>query len=445
MEENQVTLAEILQAREERVRRQKRILEAHGLPLISFTMNIPGPLKRNELIERAFYLGISRVEDALALRRRQVATREEVLTDAGCEAIWAVDAPADMLKEWMTAIEEADELGRLFDLDVLDAQGRKLNRQTQRCCLICGAPAYICARSRSHPIQMLYERSQQIIRRHFEESRASAIGACAERALLYESLVTPKPGLVDRANNGAHEDMDIFSFASSASALRNWFEFCARTGMEEKSHSAAFDRMRVRAAEAEREMRAFTGGANTHKGALFSLGILCCAVGMVPEGAKVEEILQEAAPLAKPSLHQLRYLTRESDLSGGEEQYLLYGLTGARGEAAEGFPHVRDLALPALKRAAERGKSANEAGLMALAALMPRVQDSNILRRRGKKGLAWMQNCVQELGNRPTIEEFKALDAAFIRENISPGGSADLLAAAFFLYFVTGGTFAQGG
>lgn len=445
MEETRVTLEEVLQARDARAARQRRLRAEYGLPLICFTMNIPGPVKYNALIERGFRVGMTRIEDALEMRRRRVVAREEAVRRSGCEAVWVVDAAAAALKEWMTAIEEADALGRLFDIDVLDADGTPLSRAAERRCLICGGPVRSCARSRSHPVEALFERTQQILRDCFADRRAAFIGACAQRALMYEALVTPKPGLVDRENGGAHADMDIFSFAASASALGDWFVYCARTGLACPDGARAFERLRVRGAEAEREMYRATNGANTHKGAIFALGLLCCAAGMVEETAEAQRIARTAARLAAPAMGELRGLDGQRASTGGERQFLECGLPGARGEAAAGFPQVLKYALPALAQSAAQGKDANEAGLAALLALLPRVQDSNILRRRGMAALRWVQGRARALGPEPSRCALRELDSAFVRENISPGGSADLLAAAYFLYFVTGGTFARGG
>ena len=135
-----VTVADVLSARDARVERQKRMLSAHGLPLISFTMNIAGEIKRDAWIERAFLEGVRRIENVLAADGIPVAARERTLAFTGCEEIWTADAPAQELKARMCAIEEMDALGRLFDVDVIDAEGRKLERPTERRCLICGGP-----------------------------------------------------------------------------------------------------------------------------------------------------------------------------------------------------------------------------------------------------------------------------------------------------------------
>ena len=459
-----VTVADVLSARDARVERQKRMLAAHGLPLISFTMNIAGEIKQDAWIERAFLEGVRRIEVALTADGIAVAEREQTLAFTGCEEIWAVDAPAQGLKARMCAIEEMDALGRLFDIDVIDAEGRKLERPMERRCLICGKPVHACARSRAHSARELSERAHEIIAGFLNAQRATEIGVLAHRALIREANVTPKPGLVDRENSGAHRDMDLALFCKSADALRPWFADCAWIGFElrDATPEQAFARLRKRGIEAEKAMFAATNGVNTHKGALFSLGILCCAAAMEGEGAGVpvklnraadagatkqtklnraetdartQAILDRAAALARPALGDLTALHPGDARTGGEKQYLASGRTGVRGEAAAGFPHARDCGLPALKRALQDGASYNEACLHALLALMARVEDSNILRRRGAEALRSVQSRAKALLEQGfTMDDLRRMNDDFVRENLSPGGSADLLAVTIFLY-----------
>ena len=432
-----VTVADVLSARDARVERQRRMLLAHGLPLISFTMNIAGEIKRDEWIERAFFEGVRRIETALASDGIAVAARERTLAFTGCEEIWAADALAQELKARMCAIEEMDALGRLFDVDVIDADGRKLERTMERRCLICGKPVRACARSRAHSARELSERAHEIIIDFLDEYRAREIGKFAHRALLWEANVTPKPGLVDRENSGAHRDMDLALFCKSADALRPWFSDCARIGLElrDATPEQVFARLRKRGIEAENAMFAATDGVNTHKGALFSLGILCCAAAMEGEGATLPAILDRAAALAQPALEDLTALCPDNAHTGGEVQYLNSGRTGVRGEAAAGFPHARDCGLPALKRALQHGATFNEACLQALLALMACVEDSNILRRRGPEALRSVQLRARALLEQGfNSDDLRRMNDDFVRENLSPGGSADLLAVTIFLF-----------
>ena len=216
--------------------------------------------------------------------------------------------------------------------------------------------------------------------------------------------------------------MDIFSFAMSASALRGYFENCARIGMA----GGELEMLRLPGRIAEAEMLRATGGANTHKGAIFTMGVLCCAAAM--EG----ELFGNAARIAAPALRELQNL--EQPTTAGEKQYAAFGYTGVRGEVAAGFPSVREIALPALKRAISEGKSLNDAGLCALLALMRRLRDSNVLKRGGLAGQEFVWQAAAAAV--PEHEALREMNEAFVRENLSPGGCADLLAAAYFVYLL---------
>jgi holo-ACP synthase/triphosphoribosyl-dephospho-CoA synthase len=190
----------------------------------------------------------------LSARRAQVKDKDQTLEFTGNEALWAVDAQASDLKEWMRVIEEEHPLGRLFDIDVLDERGAKLSREGHRQCLICGGDVHACARSRAHSADELFIRAREMIADFFAGEHARFIGMCARTALLYETVTTPKPGLVDAADNGAHSDMNLFSFMTSASALGAWFEKAARIGMTGISEGETFARLRAEGMRAEQDM-----------------------------------------------------------------------------------------------------------------------------------------------------------------------------------------------
>ncbi len=425
-----VTVQDMLRARDERAARQADFLRRHGRPLISFTMNIAGEIKVDDQIRRAFHEGEKWINAHLSRQAVKVLAYEQTMAFTGCEALWAMEAEASWLKVQMTAIEESCPLGRLFDIDVIDVDGTHLSRETERSCLICGGPVRACARSRKHSAEALYAKAQEIICEHFQVQYARKVAQYAQRALLYEAVTTPKPGLVDCMNTGAHRDMDLFSLAASASALGGYFEECVRIGQSNQP----LERLQHAGILAEEAMLA-AAGANTHKGAIFALGILCCALGRCGEGADLDAVLAEAAVIGKVFLKRLE--SGAKGVTGGELQYRQYGLTGARGEAASGFRSVREIALPVLEDALNRGASVNEAGQTALLHLMAKVKDSNIIRRAGLEGQHWVSEQASGLLRDGCTEDgLRTFDAEMIRRNISPGGSADLLASAWFLHFV---------
>ena len=378
-----VTLADVLRARDERVARQADFLRRYGWALISFTMNIPGPVKCDPDIERAFMVGVEQVRALLGKQHYDDHEAKIIVAPTGCEMLWAVDADPTALKRQLMTIEDEHPLGRLFDMDVITPEGKHISRRQERPCLICGQPVRACARSRAHSAEELFAKVKGIIADHFAKVHLLRIGVYATEALLHEVLTTPKPGLVDKLDSGAHDDMDLQTFLRSLEALAPYFEFCAHIGAE------GADPLILQQAglNAERLMYK-TVGVNTHKGAIFSMGILCCAAGAVGEGASLDAVLNKAASLGQCYLDQMKQ-SPPTDTGGGQ-QYLRYGLTGARGEAAAGFPSVRNISLPVLQAALAEGLSENDAGVRALMSLIAHVQDSNVIRRAGMEGQRWV-------------------------------------------------------
>ena len=442
--ERDVELMEMLEARDRRARRQRELLEQYRLPLISFTMNIAGPVKNGPLIRRGFRLGRRLLLEQLERMGVPCVFREERDEAAGCEGLYAADAAPGALKELTCALEDGTELGRLFDMDVLTPEGSKLDRPSPRKCLICGGPAKICARCRVHPVPELQEKTRQLLETGLNRHDAETAAGLAVRALLYEVCVTPKPGLVDRRGSGSHRDMDIFTFLRSGAALWPYFARCVQTGRETALRPApeTFAALRWPGKLAEGTMYAASGGANTHKGAVFSMGLLCGGLGRLDRDfwPQPERVLAEIAAMTAGTVErELSGLTGETARTAGQRFYVQYGVTGVRGQAEAGFPAVRDWGLPVLEAGLAQGKSPDEAGAAALLALLAHTTDTNLIARGGirtqRETAARMEALLREEPY-PCRETLERLDRAFTEGGLSPGGSADLLSLCWMLHFL---------
>lgn len=405
-----VTLDEMLCAREQRLIRQRRLLTQYRKPLISLSMNIAGPVKRTPLIEFAFDEALRRIHACCGSALHEEYTR----CQTGCEALLSYDLSPTMLKDIAVSIEEEDAVGRLFDIDVLDGHGQKLSRTSARTCLICGGPVLLCARSRAHTLEALQKQTEYFLKM-FAQERISAL---AVDALLTEARLTPKPGLVDSCNSGAHSDMDLALLEKSAYSLAPFFRQAVQIGMSSPDCMPALQKAGL---QAEREMFAATGGINTHKGALYSLGLLCAAIGQSLMTSC--DIFSHAAGLAASA-------TRFSVPSHGNRVAQLYSAGGAREEAELGFPHVKQ-ALSVLY--------SNGDPLDALLVLLSTVEDTNLLWRGGPGALSFIRTEASHILIAPREQRIPllvALDNVCIERHLSPGGSADLLSAALFLHNV---------
>ena len=163
----EVTLTDMLDARERRAFLQSRLLKEYNLPLICFTLNIPGPVKVLPKVPQAYEQGCRLIKRALMEQAFPVVHLEEIKEKTGYEAFFCVDAPAIELKRMMVQLEDQDLLGRLFDIDVIQTNGFKISREetggSGRRCLLCGRPAQECGRSRRHTVPELTARVQSIL------------------------------------------------------------------------------------------------------------------------------------------------------------------------------------------------------------------------------------------------------------------------------------------
>lgn len=183
-------------------------------------------------------------------------------------------------------------------------------------------------------------------------------------------------------------------------------------------------------------MREATGGVNTHKGSIFSFGLLCGALGRLErEQWQPEQVLPVCAAMSRELLRELE----AGGETAGQRLYREYGLTGVRGQAAAGYPAVLHIGLPKLAQGISLGLSLNDAACATLLALIVSAEDTNLIHRGGQ---ARSQQVIGELSTLlerepfPGRETLERLDKSFVRDNLSPGGSADLLAMTLMLWFL---------
>ena len=158
-----VELPAMLAGREARAARQEAWLKEYACPLISFTLNIPGPIKTSAELRRAFDAGLTALEEQLRAAHLPCIAQTECHEVTGDEAMLAVDGDAASIKAITSTLEEQHPLGRLFDLDVLAADGTKLSRPTPRRCLLCAEQAQVCARSRRHSVEELTAEIERLL------------------------------------------------------------------------------------------------------------------------------------------------------------------------------------------------------------------------------------------------------------------------------------------
>lgn len=272
---------------------------------------------------------------------------------------------------------------------------------------------------------------------------AERLADLAVDALIDEADLSPKPALVDRRGNGAHTDLHLGLMHASALSLWPAFKEMAEVAIELGEISLPLREAVGRIGrEGEQAMLATTGGVNTHRGAIWALGLLVAAAALEPESSAASAITLRAARLA---LLDDQHAPRP--FSHGAQVAQRYGTRGAREQAQLGFPAVTQRALPQLKRSRTAGHGEQNARLDALLAIMTDLADTCVLYRSGEQGLQTMQLGAQavldaggsaSLGGRRRLHE---LDEQLIALNASPGGAADLLAASLFIDRIESGAF----
>lgn len=263
-----------------------------------------------------------------------------------------------------------------------------------------------------------------------------AIGESAATALEIELALDPKPGLVTPRSRGSHEDMDASTFRASIAALRPYFIDCARLG----AAGADFSALQARGLIAEAAMFAATRGVNTHKGAIFNLGLLTAAAGW--QWARGAAGDADAAGLGRVVAQRWApdfAVAVPAAPTHGRAVRRQYGIAGAREHAAAGFPVLFEVALPALEHALARGADQRQAGVHALLSTIAVLADTNLAHRGGPEGLAWAQVASEAFLAAGSVfvagweSRLDSLSAEFVARWLSPGGAADLLAAAWFV------------
>jgi len=260
------------------------------------------------------------------------------------------------------------------------------------------------------------------------------VGQLAVASLHAELTLHPKPGLVSPVDNGSHDDMDAGTFLRSMFSLRHYFVRICEAGLD----NAPFPVLKRLGIEAEQRMLGATAGINTHRGAIFSVGLLCAALGLAR---------RHRTPLSAQALRQTLMQRWGADLGAhssiadkadthGLRVAARYAVGGAREEGALGLPSVFEVGLPALQATLAAGRGIYHARIDALFALMAHISDTNIFHRGGAAGAQTVRRQAQQFltagGTAAPAWHTHAMAShrLFIEHKLSPGGAADLLAAS---------------
>lgn len=276
---------------------------------------------------------------------------------------------------------------------------------------------------------------------------AMEVARLALCSMLYEVSTSPSPGLVSPVSKGAHSDMDFFTFLKSTSSISYYLPIFVQIGIDYDDN--ILKRLREVGIKAEKDMLKATNGVNTQRGLLFLMGILCaCAGSCIKKGLSLNRynISKECIDICKDIVKDELYnIDKSKKLTNGEVLFLKYGIQGIRGEVEKGIPTVLKYGLPSLEDALKNKLCIKDALSHTLINIMTNIEDTTVLNRCGIEGLNRMKSLAikaMEFGGMKTLEGknfISFMEEVFIKENISPGGAADILAATLFIYKLENG------
>lgn len=412
-------LAAYLEEKEARVERRKAFARRHsGETVVQLALNIPGRIKDSALLRRLLASGMSE----FAQRFPQLTECALTNASAGPSVLFAAAEAPQSVKEKTAELDSRHGMGRT--------------------CFVCSRPAALCMREKSHSAEEVAQSVTDRLARFAAYETAFTVsaaarraGALALRAALYEVGLQPKPGLVDPAHSGSHDDMDFFTFQRSAAAISSFFPRFFAAG-ERIADDPAFllAVLRLIGLEAEEAMYEATGQVNTHKGLIFSLGLVLGAAGEVSAAERgafdeldektcIKNVLDKTAELGRLTLAD--FAGRPSEETPGMRAHRDYGLTGIRGEAAAGFPSIETplLALCSLPEAELDARRLLEA----LFEIMRELDDTTLVRRGGIEALQSVKRCARDLLESGALRQaswrdaLHTVDREFVARRLSPG------------------------
>ncbi len=442
-------LTDILDAKEKRTLLRSSF---SGFTTLSLSLNIAGVPKSNDYLTLFFNLILRELRNFLMANRIKIITDEEIIqTDAAGDFYLVPLANTQFniqkIKLITENFEEQHCLGRLIDVDIFDVNCKPISSKKQKVCYLCGKHSAIsCMRNKRHTYTEIREKIAKDVKKYNFNNKKNEVvnklSSMAIKAVLYEIALHPKPGLVSFDNCGSHDDMNFFTFLDSSSVLFPYFkDFCNLGYNYNDNKSNVLAKIREIGLLAEEAMFDATNSVNTHKGVIFLMGICLFSLAKILSKDKIVSEVRFREIVRAIGNDIVKNELGANNNTHGEIVFNKYGKIGAgvRGEVEAGLPTVFDTALPYFKKTLNSSSIVNQKHIQTilmggLLRIMEKNNDSNILYRSDKKTLVELQRLSKCAIN--NFDEYNKLDEFCRVKNISPGGSADLLAVSLLLHNV---------
>ena len=436
-----------MEARDQRAFLKKQITQK-GFSCVSLSLNIPGFPKSNPTVKAFFSLCLSDLKYFLKANAVDITDSEaiEIFDFAGDYFIVPClggNLNSSGLKQICEDFEANHPLGRFIDVDLNDQQGDTVSSGKSKNCFFCNErPAIECRRENTHDPEQLrsfmFSKMEEYCQQQREKTITKRLSSFGLQAILYEISLSPKPGLVDKFSNGSHADMNYQTFIDSSSAISPWFGELVHEGFafRDSDLTKALPAIRNLGLRMESAMYEATRNINTQKGIIFLMGLSLFACGKLFSQSNQFEIDLFRDIIRRTCKDLIKNELVHSSLTGkshGEQIFQKYGFSGARGEAESGLKTVFEFGLPQLTAIEVLDDKAITKCFLAIAANNP---DTNILYRRDPDVLSVFQSLCKKALNNFNDKNYSSVIDFCRNENISPGGSADLLAVTIFVWSV---------
>ncbi|MEG0307032.1 MAG: triphosphoribosyl-dephospho-CoA synthase CitG [Clostridium sp.] len=444
---------EFLDHREKRVIHQERLLKnSNGNTLATVRVNYPGLEKSNFITDNIVRIVYN---DILSFQEKNIIYKEIYKNKEGLIGHFIFRTDYITIKKFLIYMEENHILGRCVDLDVYYIDKNQVDKNNSivgssrselglspRRCFLCNEDARVCSRAVTHSIYeikkyfndkyeeyLLYIKNRELI--------SYNISQIALESIISEVSTMPSFGLVSPSTMGSHKDMDYYTFIKSSFAIIPYIKDMVSVGYCYETPKNIFKAIRTIGIQCENKMFEATDGVNTHKGMIFLIGVISAAVGKaIYEKAQFQEIKNIVKDMCEDILEDFKDVYKKENLTHGERLYLKHNFTGIRGEVKGGLEKIFNDILPEYMKSELKG---NNLYANTLLNLMSQIEDSTIVYRHNIDKLHEVQQESQrilDLGGFSSIEGSRAaidFEIKCINDNISPGGSADLLAVTIFL------------
>ncbi|WP_156285944.1 citrate lyase holo-[acyl-carrier protein] synthase [Oceanivirga salmonicida] len=425
-----MTLEKFLQDKENRIIYQSKLMKKYNKTLFTLKCNFPGEEKNTILSNNIVLFFHKEIMETLG---KEIIYSEKYVNLEGITYIYISNLEKKELKNIAVSLESEHEIGRLVDIDVYETSIKSISRKDlnleARKCYVCSEIAKYCSRSKKHKLEELIEH----IENKFTNFFARYVSKKALKATIYELVTYPSYGLVSHVNQGSHKDMNVYTFIESSFVIEEAFYQVAKLSYSSLDIDKCFFRARQIGKNIERKMFAVTKGINTHKGLIFLMLIVIIAISKSYYYSKGIDSLEEYIKIiSKDILNDFRNLEKKEKLTNGEKIYLKHGITGVRGEVYKGLSSLFRIFIPYYKKQLKKYDK-NKANYLTLIYLMSIIDDTTIINRHSMEMLNLVKKKSKNLLETEDYFLLHEFEKECINKNISPGGSADLLAIIIFI------------